>query len=377
MVKTVKTIHMFTSNRFIRRVIITLICVIILLSSIVTILQHFETSPLTLVNQQKSNLDGHPSSNQISHSKNFTQHKNTPPHQLQSVSEKRTRNSVESLIYRPANDSTILRALLLFYPNDQDLEFQSELRWFYRSWVEMMTVESPLWRTDLIIYTFEYAPLFKQLGCIFNEKRQNPSEPPKCRVFPYMRVKDRYAQHQLSSIHQTIDKTRSIQIHHYLKSYGYIDSINTVFEYRSSYDIYDFVLRTDMDCFLTKNFAHYVPFNHSLIVGYGGYSTTFTNRRLKRIAHDMNWKYANRNSLGSTWFVVFFEFIVKFTLRNASFRYGPPSMTHRMANFTITAMIHLTMHEFSTPEREQRLGVLVSVLFSEVFFFVFELDSHH
>ena len=65
--------------------------------------------------------------------------------------------------------------------------------------------------------------------------------------------------------------------------------------------MYDYILRTDMDCFLTYNFALYVPYNNSLLVGRGGYSTTFNSKRLKRIANDMNWKYADKTSLGSTW----------------------------------------------------------------------------
>ena len=65
--------------------------------------------------------------------------------------------------------------------------------------------------------------------------------------------------------------------------------------------MYDYILRTDMDCFLTSNFALYVPYNNSLIVGHGGYSTTFNTNRLRRIAADMHWQYAERRSLGSTW----------------------------------------------------------------------------
>jgi len=40
-------------------------------------------------------------------------------------------------------------------------------------------------------------------------------------------------------------------------------------------------------------------------------------------------------------------------------RYGPPSMAHRIADFTIEAMLHLSMNEFTTPEREFKLGVMV------------------
>jgi len=204
-------------------------------------------------------------------------------------------------IHQPPSQSIVLRALLLFYPNDQDLGFQPEFRWFYRSWTEMMTNESALWRTDLIVYASDYTSFFKQLGCVYNQIRTNSKEKPKCRLFPYVRIKNRASNHQPSSEYQNINKQRSQTIYQHLRTYGYIDSINTVLEYNTSFFMYDFILRTDMDCFLTHNFAVYVPYNNSILVGHGGYSTEFNNKRLKRIAHDMNWKYADRNSLGSTW----------------------------------------------------------------------------
>ena len=205
------------------------------------------------------------------------------------------------LIHQPPPQLRILRALLLFYPNDQEAEFLPEFRWFYRSWTEMMTNESSLWRTDLIVYISEYTSIFKNLGCIYDQIRINPEEKPTCRVFPYIRIKDRTSEHKSSSKYQIIDKQRSQTTYQHLRNYGYIDSINTVFEYNASFSMYDFILRTDMDCFLTQNFALYVPYNNSILVGRGGYSTEFNNKRLERIAHDMNWKYADKNSLGSTW----------------------------------------------------------------------------
>ncbi len=35
-------------------------------------------------------------------------------------------------------------------------------------------------------------------------------------------------------------------------------------------------------------------------------------------------------------------------------------MTFYLANYTLHAMLHLSMNEFTTPEREQKVGVLVS-----------------
>jgi hypothetical protein len=205
------------------------------------------------------------------------------------------------LIHRPSSESKVLRALLTFYPNDQKQTFESEFRWFYHSWTEMMINESSLWRTDLIVYTTIYESIFKDLNCVHNQVRINAEEKPLCRVFSYIRIKDRKSKHEPATNYQIINEKRSQLLHSYLSNYGYVDSINTVWEYYHSYSMYDYILRTDLDCFLTSNFAFYIPYNQSLLVGRGGYSTLFNSKRLKRIAHDMNWGHADKKSLGSTW----------------------------------------------------------------------------
>jgi len=46
-------------------------------------------------------------------------------------------------------------------------------------------------------------------------------------------------------------------------------------------------------------------------------------------------------------------------------------MIHRLANYTLDGMLYLSMNEFTTPEREQKVGVMVSfffVVFNYLFF---------
>ena len=40
-------------------------------------------------------------------------------------------------------------------------------------------------------------------------------------------------------------------------------------------------------------------------------------------------------------------------------RYGPPRMVQRAANYTLEGMLHLAANEFTSVEREGRLGTLV------------------
>lgn len=310
-------------SRFARRIFILFIIFILVFSMIILFTRSLQISPsnLSLITTQ-----------------------NIPRYTSSSNSYIQTTQSIIKqglpLIYQPVEGVKVLRALLTFYPNDQKDTFESEFRWFYRSWIEMMVNESSLWRTDLLVYTTEYEEIFKKLDCVYDQIRLNADEKPKCRIFPYIRIKHRQLTHKSLSKYQTIDQSYSKLLYENLKNYGYIDSINTVYEYNSAYSMYNYILRTDLDCFLTENFAYYIPYDHSLLVGHGGYSTTFNNKRLNRIADNMNWKYANRSSLGSTW-------------------YGPPLMIHRLANYTLYAMLYLSMNEFTTPEREQKVGVMV------------------
>jgi hypothetical protein len=48
-------------------------------------------------------------------------------------------------------------------------------------------------------------------------------------------------------------------------------------------------------------------------------------------------------------------------------------MIHRLANYTLDGMLYLSMNEFTTPEREQKVGVMVSFFFFCIELFIFQL----
>lgn len=212
------------------------------------------------------------------------------------------------------NSSSIQRAIVVFYSSIQEKMYLSEIRWLYRSWIEMIKYEPNEWRTDLIIFTEKYSTFFIELGCIANKIRINNEELPKCRIFIYLRVLDRHvnsltkqqkiltddSEHNLFHINQS----RSVLLYENLRTYQYIDSVNIIAEGYPIYSYYDFILKTDIDVFITKQFSNYIPNKlQTLFFGRGGYSTEFNTRRLGRIARDMGWKYQNWTNIGSTWCV--------------------------------------------------------------------------
>ncbi len=176
----------------------------------------------------------------------------------------------------------------------------------------MMKYESKHWRTDLIIYTGNYSSSLQQLGCVLNQKRLDNIEQPQCRIFLYLRILNRsissltrqqtiFIDNSQKDLYQ-VDTQRSLLLYEQIRTYGYIDSVNIVAEGYPTFQYYDFILKTDIDVFITKQFAKYIPVtNLTLLVGLGGYSTDFNTRRLGRIARDMNWKYKNITNIGSTW----------------------------------------------------------------------------
>ncbi len=176
----------------------------------------------------------------------------------------------------------------------------------------MMKYEPKNWRTDFIIYTGNYSLSLQQLGCILNKKRLDDIEEPQCRIFLYLRLTNRHidstTQQQTILIDDNlkdlfqINTQRSLLLYELLQTYGYIDSVNIIAEAYPTYEYYDFILKTDIDVFITKQFAKHIPItNLTLLVGLGGYSTEFNTRRLGRIARDMNWNYQNLTNIGSTW----------------------------------------------------------------------------
>ncbi|CAF5079020.1 unnamed protein product, partial [Rotaria sp. Silwood1] len=86
--------------------------------------------------------------------------------------------------------SPVQRAIIIYYPHHQSEYFFPEVRWLYRSWVEMLLGEPSTWRTDFVIFTYNFSSEFRKLGCV-NRLRQNKEEPSMCRLFLYVPIQFR------------------------------------------------------------------------------------------------------------------------------------------------------------------------------------------
>lgn len=129
------------------------------------------------------------------------------------------------------------------------------------------------WRTDLVIYSYNFSAELRTLGCV-NRIRQNKEEPSICRLFLYIPVRSRTQNNTdnnfehafddakklakiynenveqmvmlpMTSDSKSFDLKRSESLHVNLRDYIYVDSINVVYESYNTFKMYDFVLRSD------------------------------------------------------------------------------------------------------------------------------------
>jgi hypothetical protein len=174
----------------------------------------------------------------------------------------------------------ILKAILVYFPLSGLDNFEHELRWLYRSWIEMLKHEPEKWRTDIVVFVDkdkkfdDKSFFFNELDCLFTNRRKSASDPPMCILIEYKALKDRdFSYLPGNSFDQDTEKVFQYLINdvnifktdpndikifysllrHSLSNYGYLDSILTAFdgyEYLKSAG-YDILIRSDMDVFLT------------------------------------------------------------------------------------------------------------------------------
>ncbi|KAF0714726.1 Aste57867_3727 [Aphanomyces stellatus] len=213
-------------------------------------------------------------------------------------------------------DTVFTRAAIVYLPSTDNGKYLNEFRWFHKSWTEMVLQQPPKWRTDIIVFTDGAdVPLLHELGCT-EVIRMAATDANACVVvYNYKKVK-------------------SAEF-----NYGFADSINVVAVDQAATDPYDWILRTDMDTFMTPAFATWKP--PKLTVGsvggycFDGYDTC---DHLLRIARKLNLTDPTVQDVGSTW-------------------YGPAKLIQQCAKLSMQVVNHLHQHEFNETEKSAAYGI--------------------
>jgi len=258
------------------------------------------------------------------------------------------------------HEKRIIRGVLIYFPIDKVEYFGLEFKWLYRSWIEMQKYEPKNWRTDLIVFIendkkifSNESLLFNKLNCEFSNKRMSENDKPMCTLIDFKPLQKRNITDTFKSYQSILDETNIFetgkdlgQFYSLLKKnlldYGYLNSILMAFEGYNYFKLakYDFLLRTDMDVFLTPFFSKWLPINCGFYVGRGGFSHDFNDKRFKRVAHELKLGYAGSRNLGSTW-------------------YSTPAQFRIVSYLTLFGMAYLSVEEFTQPEREGKAGTLL------------------
>ena len=225
----------------------------------------------------------------------------------------------------------IVKGVVVYFPIDKTDGFFHEFKWLYRSWIEMIKYEPSKWRTDLVVFIendrakFNSSDFFlNQLNCSFDNRRTSANDKPMCTLINYIPIRKRELNFDKEfDVLESQDKykhlLKNINIYHNdpkhfenfykflrtsLQTYSYVDSILMAFDGHQYFKTagFDFLIRSDMDVFLTPLFALWLPKRcNDFYVGGGAYSNTFNRNRLKRIAKDLGLAHYGVSNLGSTW----------------------------------------------------------------------------
>jgi hypothetical protein len=242
--------------------------------------------------------------------------------------------------FNKTEQRNIRRAILVHFPVERSGIYISELKWLYLSWIETIQNQPLDWQTDLYIYSLP-SSFLDELGC--NQKFEKNN----CFRIHYNSLWDK-TRNESELIRLIQSKVPNWSRH--------LDSLGILLENSEFLNQYDYILRTDIDVFLTPHFADYIPFDCSFQIGLGGYSLDYSVHKLSRIAQTLNLFDVNLTDIGSTWFGQDNIFIIFACIYN--FRYGPPKQVLLVARLALWLSVWLTQNEFTSVEKDHRLSIL-------------------
>jgi hypothetical protein len=217
--------------------------------------------------------------------------------------------------------SEVTRGIIAYLPPGLP-HFVTELKWLFLSIGYMRTSQPENFKTDLILFTGPEAveSVASEFKCR-TSVRSTFKVPEGCIVLPHVKLMDR--------------PVPAGKAPPPLREYAaYVDSMQVLadFEHTSKYT---YLLRTDLDCFITPGFSDWVlPDGVAIAVGKGGYGHENSNRHLSWLmTKKLGLEDGGMQNLGSTWM-------------------GYSDVMKAVARLTLATMNWLHTQEFSEYEKK-------------------------
>ena len=166
---------------------------------------------------------------------------------------------------------SMVRAVLVRFPSSKARYYFVQFRWFYRSWIESETFTSDKWRTDLIVFIDGEFPKstsdsLEKLNCRVENQRIDRHQNSRCILIKHKFFSERSSSERnfyferyssLDDIKKFDDKTdRLFAMHDFTSQIS-----------RTHPKLYDIIMVTTMNTFLTTQFGKYIPIKCSFLIG--------------------------------------------------------------------------------------------------------------
>jgi hypothetical protein len=165
---------------------------------------------------------------------------------------------------------SVNRGVIVRFPSKDSEYYFVQFRWFYRSWIESEMYTLDRWRTDLIVLIDDSFPekvrlLLEHLDCHFENKRKTRRQISRCILVNHKLFTQRSESDHKFYIEKypMLGRVRAFDdnVDRLFAVYNYIIHLN------NNETMYDYLMVTTMNTFLTTQFGKYVPLKCSFLIG--------------------------------------------------------------------------------------------------------------
>ncbi|UJR25095.1 hypothetical protein I4U23_006456 [Adineta vaga] len=165
---------------------------------------------------------------------------------------------------------SVVRGVIVRFPSRRTEYYFVQFRWFFRSWIESEMFTLDRWRTDIIIlidndFDNDTRQFLEHLNCRLENQRTTRRQTSRC----------------ILVLHQTFSQRSESERQTYIKKYpalngnkeldNNIDRIFAIHSYINQLNkietLYDILMITTMNTFLTTQFGKYIPVKCAFVIG--------------------------------------------------------------------------------------------------------------